>query len=145
MDFCPAKSKTLFSARHVRRWWTSVRPVFCSRDMIGYMCKMFRGFVGITHRWRTNVFCQRIIVQNIKYVWLAKTLFQNNFFFTRLFSDKNLSSARGLREAKWKLVVVCHISDRDHMEKFQTMNMTHFREHLKNTNLLGKFPIVLPY
>jgi hypothetical protein len=36
--------------------------------MIGYMRKMFRGFVGITRRRRTNVFCPRTIVQNIKHV-----------------------------------------------------------------------------
>jgi hypothetical protein len=48
--------------------------------MIGYTRKMFRDFVGITHRRRTNVFCLRTIVQNIKHAWSAKTLFRNKSF-----------------------------------------------------------------
>jgi hypothetical protein len=53
--------------------------------MIGYTRKMFRDFVGITRRRRTNVFffCPRIIVQNIKHVWSAKTLFRDKRFCFR--------------------------------------------------------------
>jgi hypothetical protein len=48
-----------------------------------------------------DVFCPRTIVQNIKHVWSAKTLFRNkSCFFTRkqMFSDKNPSSALGFKK-----------------------------------------------
>jgi hypothetical protein len=68
MDFCPAKSKTLFSPRQ-NPWFLSTSSAYGGQSsrqsfvhmtsepaMIGYMHKMFLGFVGITQRRQTDVF-----------------------------------------------------------------------------------------
>jgi hypothetical protein len=45
-----------------------IHDVTSAPAMIGYTRKMFRDFVGVTRRRRTNVFCPWTIVQNIKHV-----------------------------------------------------------------------------
>jgi hypothetical protein len=67
MGFCPAKSKTLFSPRQKSaddgqssgQYFVHVTS---APAMIGYTRKLFRGFVGITRRRRTNVVCPRTTI-----------------------------------------------------------------------------------
>jgi hypothetical protein len=100
-DFCPRHPQTadnhlasLFFTWHQHRRWLAT-GVKCfvvllgspadGRQMFlvthGSFIHVTSGFCWDHRRQRTNVFCPRTIVQNIKHVWSAKTLFQNKSCF----------------------------------------------------------------